>query len=139
MGILSLILGPVVGAVNGFFTRRHELKMAQHAAQVKWASTMADASKTSWKDEYVLILWTSPILLAIFGFSEPLERFLALLIQLPEWYTALIVTLSLATFGISAKGKWETLKSKVEFVRTGTSTSNGGDSYMLPDPVVEDE
>ena len=84
-------------------------------AEIKWADTMADASKTSLKDEYILILWTAPILLAIFGYSEPMERFLELLNQLPVWYTSLLVTLSLATFGISAKGKWEKLMSKKNF------------------------
>ena len=111
---LGMIFGPIAKLVGGWVEHKQKVAMATRVAEIKWAETMADASKTSWKDEYVLFLWTAPILLAIFGYIEPMERFLIILQQLPEWYTALIVTLSLATFGIGAKGKWENLKSKAK-------------------------
>jgi len=110
-----MILGPVAKIIGGWVAHKQKVAEATRMAEIKWADTMADASKTSLKDEYILILWTAPILLAIFGYSEPMERFLELLNQLPVWYTSLLVTLSLATFGISAKGKWEKLMSKKNF------------------------
>jgi hypothetical protein len=73
MGILSLILGPVVGAINGFLTRSHELKMARHEANVAWARTMADASKTSWKDEWWVLLFSAPIILLMAGYPGPMN------------------------------------------------------------------
>ncbi|MEE9401426.1 MAG: hypothetical protein V3V32_05355 [Dehalococcoidia bacterium] len=72
MGILSLVLGPVVKAVEGFFTRSHQLKMARHEAQVKWATTMADASKTSWKDEWWVLLFSMPIIMLMAGYPGPM-------------------------------------------------------------------
>jgi len=112
---LAPLLGGVFKIVGGWVEHKQKVAQATRFAEIKWAETMADASKTSWKDEYILFLWTIPILLAIFGYDEPMERFLELLNQLPMWYTSLIVTLSLATFGISAKGKWEKLISKRNF------------------------
>ncbi len=127
--LLAPLLGGVVKIVGGWIGHKQQVAEATRAAEIKWAHTMADASKTSWKDEYILFLWTLPVLLAILGYSEPMERFLQLLRELPQWYTGLLVTLSLATFGITAKGKWDTLISKRGFNngQKATPSSHGID------------
>lgn len=124
---LGMIFGPIAKIVGGWVEHKQKIAAATRNAEIKWAHTMADASKTSLKDEYILFLWTIPILLAIFGYDEPMVRFLELLNQLPVWYTSLLVTLSLATFGISAKGKWEKLVSKRNFNKATEERGHGTD------------
>ncbi len=126
--LIGMLLGPVAKIVGGWITHKQKIAEATRASEIKWAETMADASRTSYKDEYVLFLWTLPVLLAILGYAEPMERFLQLLKELPQWYTGLLVTLSLASFGLNAKGKWDTLIAKKGF--------NGG-SKKPSSPVMD--
>ena len=106
MPILSLVAKPIVG----WFTHKAEMQKAKQAAEIEWASQMAKASGKSWKDEYLTIVWTLPIVLGMFGYTEPLERLLQILKQIPEWYTYLLLVITLASFGLSVSGRWQDIK-----------------------------
>ena len=41
-------------------------------AGILWAQTMAEASKTSWKDEWFVLLFSIPLILSMFGYDAPL-------------------------------------------------------------------
>ncbi len=116
MPILSLIAKPIVG----WFTHKADMQKAKQAAEIEWASQMAKASGKSWKDEYLTIVWTLPIVLAMFGFTAPLERLLSILKQIPEWYTYLLLVITLASFGLSVTGRWQEIKM-VKEITTETS------------------
>lgn len=105
MPILSLVAKPIMG----WFTHKADMQKAKQAAEIKWAAEMATASGKSWKDEYLTLLWTVPILLAMFGYTTPLEKLLIILKQIPEWYTYLLLVITLASFGLSATGRWKEL------------------------------
>lgn len=111
MPILSLVAKPIVG----WFTHKQEMAKAKQAAEIRWAAEMATASGKSWKDEYLTIVWTLPIVLAMFGFTTPLERLLVILQQIPEWYTYLLLVITLASFGLSATGRWKELQTRQVF------------------------
>jgi len=108
MPLISLVAKPVMG----WFTHKAEMQKAKQAAEIRWAAEMATASGKSWKDEYLTIVWTLPIVLGMFGWTAPLERLLAILQQIPEWYTYLLLVITLASFGLSATGRWKELRSR---------------------------
>ena len=106
------IIGSVVKTATGWFTHKQKMKEARQASELEWAKYMAQASGKSWKDEYLTLVWTLPILLAIFGYVTPLERLLVILKEIPEWYTYLLLTITLASFGLSATGKWKEVQTR---------------------------
>ena len=66
-----------------------------------WEQLHVKSSTTSWKDEYVLILWTAPAFMAFVpGLHEYVLRGFQALLELPDWYTYTLVSISLASFGI---------------------------------------
>lgn len=118
----NLIAGPIVSAVSGFFADRAKIKQAKVEGQVRllqsasdnvadWEALHAKGSQTSWKDEYVLILWSVPVVMAFLGFEEQVFQGFEALAAMPEWYSYTLVTIALASFGIrmknflSSKGK----------------------------------
>jgi len=114
MPILSLIAKPIVG----WFTHKAEMQKAKQQAEIEWASEMAKASGKSWKDEYLTIVWTLPIVLGMFGWTAPLERLLLILKDIPEWYTYLLLVITLASFGLSVSGRWQDIKMVKEITTT---------------------
>ena len=57
--MLGQLIGPVTNLVGGYFKNKAEEKQAKHQAKMSviqndadWESKMADASATSWKDEF---------------------------------------------------------------------------------------
>ncbi len=136
MPILSLIAKPIVG----WFTHKAEMQKAKQAAEIEWASQMAKASGKSWKDEYLTIVWTLPIVLGMFGWTVPLERLLLILQQIPEWYTYLLLVITLASFGLSVTGRWQDIKMVKEIAtkqqrekRTSGSKTPGSDNELNGD------
>lgn len=106
MGVLGLIAKPIVS----WFKHKQDMQKARQDAELKWASEMAKASGKSWKDEYLTLVWTLPIVLGMFGYTEPLENLLIILKQIPEWYTYLLLVITLASFGLSITGRWKEIK-----------------------------
>jgi len=140
MPILSLIAKPIVG----WFTHKAEMQKAKQAAEIEWAKEMAKASGKSWKDEYLTILWTLPIVLGMFGYTAPLEKLLLILKQIPEWYTYLLLVITLASFGLSVTGRWQDIKMVKEITtetarekrlngQTPTGTDHGTDFELTDD------
>lgn len=94
-----------------------ELKILSNTAD--WEATMANASVTSWKDEYLLIIFSLPLIglflspyldLIVVGYSdsdyvqgglaEAATMALANLDTAPDWYVAVIFTMVGASFGV---------------------------------------
>ena len=121
MPILGLVAKPLVS----WFKNKQEMQAAKQAGRIKWAGEMAKASNKSWKDEYLTIVWTLPIVLGMFGYTEPLERLLVILNQIPDWYTYLLLVITLASFGLSVTGRWQDIKTVRRIVENPAPTSPG--------------
>jgi len=125
--IMSFITGAPVEAGVKFFTRRAELKQelklkkieGQIADQVAKNEQAGDRAKethawelahianSGWKDEFVLLVVSSPM---IMGFIPGLQEYalagFGVMDEMPIWYQALVVSIFLAIYGIRAvKGK----------------------------------
>ncbi len=71
---LTSLIGPVSNLVGGYFKNKAEEKQAKHQAKMEvikndadWESKMADASASSWKDEF----WTVVLSIPVFNPSPP--------------------------------------------------------------------
>lgn len=122
MGILSNLLGGGLGeAAVGYFAKRAELKQQLALARLEGEIAVEKAKaeyrckdleydnaweleqikNSGWKDEYVLVLLSIPLILVFVPFAQPyvLNGF-AVLDQCPEWYRWLLVMIFAAVYGI---------------------------------------
>ena len=84
-----------------------ERKTAGDLHDIKWESTMAEASKGSWKDEWFAVILSLPFLLSMFGFSDMADSAFEAMSKAPEWYTAAFLVAVGASFGVRL---WKTVK-----------------------------
>lgn len=80
---------------------KHEVEMERLRQSGNWETTQAEASKTSWKDEWWTILLSIPCVGAFIPWMVPhiMEGF-KVLDQMPDWYKALLLTAVGAAFGV---------------------------------------
>ncbi len=114
LGIISSLVGPAVDLATGYVKGKAEEKKAIQNAKIKkiendanWEETMASATKSSWKDEYLTILFSIPILLCFLPFTvEYVERGFAALAMTPDWYKYTLGVIVSASFGIRGATKF---------------------------------
>jgi len=122
--LLAGLFKPVVEGVTGYFKDKAALKAAHLAGELSviktasqniadWEQLHVKASTSSWKDEFVLIIYATPVVLVFVPALQPyvVAGFEALAL-LPQWYTGVFVAISLASFGIRATGTIKSLMGK---------------------------
>jgi len=100
------------------FKKKQETKMMMANAQAAHAEKMAkgeleysgkllEARQSDWKDEFVLIVLTLPILVIAWGVfsddpaaSEKIKEFFVQFQQLPQWFTNLWILVVASIYGI---------------------------------------
>ena len=111
--------------VGGYLNNKHEQAQAKHQAKLQviqndadWESKMADASASSWKDEF----WTIVLAVPLFSLGWSIiaddptivdrvhDSFTAL-DTLPDWYQYLLFLAVSASFGIRGADKLMKLKA----------------------------
>lgn len=127
LSAISAGLGAVLKPVGDYFTRRSELKAAARqqeaaiqqalaerkidlireglTADMNWEMEFAQQARTSWKDEYTLLVVSIPAVLAFMRtpwFDGPaiVRDGFSALSETPLWYQGLLLTMFLATVGI---------------------------------------
>lgn len=112
--MFAALIPALINGVTGFFSDRAKIKQAKVDGQVRllqsasdnvadWEQLHAKGSQSSWKDEYVLLMWSVPVAMAFLGFEDQVMAGFASLAKMPEWYSYTLVTISLASFGIRMK------------------------------------
>ena len=83
------------------------LKEQQIAGKVAWEASAVDQMKGSWKDEFVLVVLTLPILVIAYGVfsddptaSAKIKEFFEQFQQLPSWFTNLWILVVASIYGI---------------------------------------
>ena len=118
MNLLSL-LGPVAEIGKSYLNNRAEKSKAKHEQQLQvikngaeWESKMADASASSWKDEFWTICLAAPIFMIGYAIAmddvaviQRVDMAFAALDTLPEWYQYLLFLAVSASFGIRGADK----------------------------------
>jgi hypothetical protein len=121
---LQAILGPLGAIASSWLEGRNEkirantkVKVAQAEAEatvmqkkatgeIDWDVAQAKASETSWKDEWLTVVFTLPLILLLFGEEERVNNFFLALSNCPEWYQYLLGTIVAASFGFRGAAKF---------------------------------
>jgi len=113
--ILTTVVGGLFSLATEWFTQKREEKKAIHQAKMarvqqegNWEEIMAEGSLSSWKDEYLTIIFTMPFLLlwvsALFDIpwlADRVERAFQIVNQvIPAEYWWLLGAIAAASFGI---------------------------------------
>lgn len=130
--LISLLLGPVAKIVGGWLEHKQAMQKAKQEGELQWAATMAEASKTSWKDEYLTIVFTAPMIFAMFGWDEPLSTLLAILETAPGWYTTVILTIVSGSFGMNLLDRYKTGLGKAAYVAEVIRKNGSGGAPVAP-------
>ena len=84
-----------------------EIVKQQIKGEVDWDLEAIKGSKDSWKDEYLTILFSIPLLLCFLPFTvEYVERGFAALAMTPDWYKYTLGVIVSASFGIKGASKF---------------------------------
>ena len=130
LGNIKMWLSAIKLAVNAgshIYKKKQETKMRMADAQAAHAEKMAkgeleysgkllEARQSDWKDEFVLIVLTLPILVIAYGVfsddpgaAEKIKEFFKQFQQLPSWFTNLWILVVASIYGIKGtqifKGK----------------------------------
>ena len=79
-----------------------------------WERIMAEASKNSWKDEWLTIVFSIPLILVFIPEMVPhIQSGFNALATLPTWYHEILMVIVLASFGVKAgKGLMDMMGKK---------------------------
>ena len=119
MSILSALIGPVADLGKTYLSNKAEEKQAKHEAKMNviqndadWESKMADASASSWKDEFWTIILAIPIFMTGYAIAandmavvDRVQQSFQALSELPEWYQYLLFIAISSSFGIKGAKK----------------------------------
>ena len=124
--MLQALLGPVSGLLGSWMDSKTEEQRGKSAvakakaeAEAKvmvsaatstadWEKLMAKGSQSSWKDEWLTILFSIPLILAFageWGRTIVAEGFAALQVM-PEWYQYTLGVIVAASFGVRSATKF---------------------------------
>ena len=75
--------------------------------EIDWDIEMARASSSSWKDEWLVVLFSIPLILAFIpGMEEVVSNGFAQLQAMPEWYQYSLGVIVAASFGVRSATKF---------------------------------
>lgn len=118
------LIKPIADLAGGWIKGKIEEKKAIQQRKIEriktdadWEARMAEASGKSWKDEYLIILLTLPVIFVGYGVAvddpQIIERVRAsfeTLSSLPEWYQYLLFIGVSASFGLKSAEKLMALR-----------------------------
>ena len=75
--------------------------------EIDWDLEMARGSQSSWKDEWLVILFSIPLILSFIpGMEGVVANGFAQLDQMPEWYQYSLGVIVAASFGVRSATKF---------------------------------
>jgi hypothetical protein len=123
--MLTALIGPISNIASTWLEGKVEEKKAQSASKVAkaqaeavvmqkkatgeidWDLEMARGSQSSWKDEWLTILFSIPLILAFIpGMEEVVANGFAQLNSMPEWYQYSLGVIVAASFGVRSATKF---------------------------------
>jgi len=123
--MLTALIGPIANLAGSWMDGKVEetkaaatVKVAKAKAEatimekkatgeIDWDIEMARSSSTSWKDEWLTILFSIPLILAFIpGMEEVVANGFAQLNSMPEWYQYSLGVIVAASFGVRSATKF---------------------------------
>ena len=115
---MALVIGANVQSVTGLGQTWLEGKVAKTKAKAEaeaavmvkqaeavadWETAMARSSQQSWKDEWLTILFSIPLVLAFIPATVPyVDEGVRVLQNMPDWYHYALSVIVAASFGVRA-------------------------------------
>ena len=121
--MLNLLIGPVVELAGTYLKGRVERSKAEVEAKVatsaakaavmtkvangemEWNKAWADGAQSSWKDEWLTILVSIPLILAFTGYEDVVQRGFEALEAMPSYYKTAVGVVFAASFGVQSVTK----------------------------------
>ena len=92
LALLAKMGFDLAGNVVGMFNASNKAKVQEVASRI-------ENMGRSWTDEFIVLVFFTPIIVAWFSPERSLSYFEALN-AMPEWYNALIIGITVAVFGL---------------------------------------
>jgi hypothetical protein len=122
--MLNLLLGPALELGKDFIKGNAEEKKAIQQRKIdqinndsQWEAKMADATKSSWKDEWFSLILSAPLIAVAYSVAMDDQAIIArmdeafsALNSLPEWYQYLLFIAVSASFGVKGADKLMAMK-----------------------------
>lgn len=152
---IGAVAQAISGPIQSWFS--HKTAKVEAARDVELSEIRAgvEVQQGSFKDEYLVLLWTAPILPAmldsIIHWDPGMTVFLTVINSLPTWYTGLLITITGASFGVRGMNAWKSgkLERELTWDRHEKNGHNGGinggakppDPYaaVRPDPLPKSD
>ena len=113
------MIGQIVGSVVGLATSvidsktqikltEAEIKKKQLTGEIDWDLAAIEATKNSWKDEWITLLFSIPLILAFCGDwgNDIVQAGFAALDTMPAWYQYSLGGIVSASIGIRSVSKF---------------------------------
>ena len=110
---LGAVFKEVFGFARDHFKGKRDIKLAKvqaeialaekrMSAEIDWDLAWANQAQHSWKDEYLTIIITAPMIAIFFPFLQPFiaQGFMLLETTVPDWYKTLVGATFAAAYGI---------------------------------------
>ena len=122
--MIQMLIGPVAKIASTWMEGRVKkaaavtrMKVAEAEAKavimekkvtgdIDWDIEMAKSSGESWKDEWLTVIFTAPLVFLLFGAEEQVTNFFIALENCPDWYQYLLGTIVAASFGFRGAAKF---------------------------------
>jgi hypothetical protein len=123
--MIGALIGPIAGLASSWLQGKADknaaeaqLKLTEAEAKAKillsektsvadWERIMAEGSKTSWKDEWLTLLFSVPLVLSFCGEwgRDAVSQGWAALEAMPMWYQYTLGVIVAASFGVRSAAK----------------------------------
>jgi len=120
LGIASQLLGSVGGLATSWLDGKTavqkaeaEIKLKEATGDIDWELAAIRATQNSWKDEWLTILFSIPLILSFcgdWGRTVVTNGFMALS-NMPDWYQVSLGAIVAASFGIKSVSKFFGMKN----------------------------
>ena len=123
--MIQLLIGPIADLAGTWLNGKVEKSKAETGAKVArakaeatimerkatgeldWDLEMAKGSSNSWKDEWLTVLFSLPLILAFIpGMEEIVSNGFKQLQEMPEWYQYSLGVIVAASFGVRSATKF---------------------------------
>ena len=123
--MIQALIGPIAELAGGWLKGKADaqaaasnLKLVEAEAkatimksaatsEADWEKLMAQGSQSSWKDEWLVILFSIPLILAFIpGMEEVVANGFSQLEAMPQWYQYSIGVIVAASFGVRSATKF---------------------------------
>lgn len=122
--MLQMLLGPALELGKEFIKGKADEKKAIQERKIQaiqndadWEAKMADATKSSWKDEWFSLILSAPLIAVAYSVAMDDQAIIArmneaftALNSLPEWYQYLLFIAVSASFGVKGADKLMAMK-----------------------------